>query len=61
MRKRGLTRNGRLEFKLGSAVAPAGSLAENETFLRPLADPETRISAIFDKLCVSSTTWEQSR
>jgi len=60
MRMNGHVRDGRLVFRLGSAATSAGTEAENATFLRPL-DPETRISAIFDKLCISNTSWEQTR
>lgn len=59
MKTQGLVQDGRLEFKLGTPAPTLDGGAEN-TYLRP-PPPETRVSAVFDRLCVSAGSWERAR
>ncbi|XP_023322981.1 serine/threonine-protein kinase VRK1 isoform X2 [Eurytemora carolleeae] len=59
MKTQGLVQDGRLEFKLGSPPPLLEPEAEN-IYLRP-PPPESRVSAVFDRLCVSAQSWERAR
>ena len=59
MKTQGLVQDGRLEFKLGSPPPLSKPEAEN-IYLRP-PPPESRVSAVFDRLCVSAQSWERAR
>ena len=60
MRTLGLVADGRLEFRLGGYCVPEDTDARR-SYLRPIADPSERVSAVFDKLCVSERSWEAAR
>lgn len=59
MRQLGCIPDGRLEFRLGVSSVPIETEADNLEFLKPL-EPHTRVSKVFDRLCVSERTWEAS-
>lgn len=64
MKSTGCVQNGLLEFRVDLSGAqhnlPGDDVTENVEFLRP-CPPDTRISAVFDKLCVTGRTWERAR
>jgi len=60
MRTLGLRADGRLEFRLGT-FSPQDDTDANCSYLRPNEDPWARVSAVFDKLCVSERSWEAER
>jgi len=52
--------DGRLDFKLGISNPPIETEAENLQFLKP-QPPDSRVSNVFDGLCVSAKSWEARR
>eukprot|EP00088_Acartia_fossae_P071664 TRINITY_DN9899_c0_g1_i3.p1 TRINITY_DN9899_c0_g1~~TRINITY_DN9899_c0_g1_i3.p1 ORF type:complete len:877 (-),score=247.53 TRINITY_DN9899_c0_g1_i3:669-3185(-) len=60
MKTFGCVSNGRLEFRLGVSNLPVETEIENLEYLKPL-EPDTRVSGVFDRLCVSARSWESAR
>ncbi len=65
MTRSGCRHDGRLQFRLGpSGPLPVGGLNEaaaTAEFLRAPAEAEGRLSAVFDRMCVSERSWQAAR